>query len=102
MLPCAKLLGFLSIVISKWDGADRCRCRGDSSPLLPLYWPVELQNQCDTRSVVTQEANAINKSLTFLEQTVNALSKKDGHVPFRQSKLTSLLRDALGGNCKTV
>lgn len=52
--------------------------------------------------VCIQEANAINKSLTFLEQTVNALSKKDAHVPFRQSKLTSLLRDALGGNCKTV
>ena len=49
-----------------------------------------------------QEANAINKSLTFLEQTVNALSRKESHVPFRQSKLTSLLRDALGGNCKTV
>lgn len=53
-------------------------------------------------AVCIQEANAINKSLTFLEQTVNALSKKDAHVPFRQSKLTSLLRDALGGNCKTV
>lgn len=51
---------------------------------------------------MVQEANAINKSLTFLEQTVNALSRKEGHVPFRQSKLTSLLRDALGGNCKTV
>ncbi|DBA69401.1 TPA: Kinesin heavy chain [Trebouxia sp. C0005] len=49
-----------------------------------------------------KEANAINKSLTFLEQTVNALSRKESHVPFRQSKLTSLLRDALGGNCKTV
>lgn len=53
-------------------------------------------------SVCVQEANAINKSLTFLEQTVNALSRKESHVPFRQSKLTSLLRDALGGNCKTV
>ena len=56
----------------------------------------------DIHNVVMQEANAINKSLTFLEQTVNALSKREGHVPFRQSKLTSLLRDALGGNCKTV
>ncbi|KAK9806270.1 hypothetical protein WJX72_007966 [[Myrmecia] bisecta] len=49
-----------------------------------------------------KEANFINKSLTFLEQTVNALSRKEGHVPFRQTKLTSVLRDALGGNCKTV
>eukprot|EP00951_Prasinocladus_malaysianus_P000708 scaffold5099_cov47-Prasinocladus_malaysianus.AAC.2 len=49
-----------------------------------------------------KEATFINKSLSFLEQTVNALSKKASHVPFRQSKLTSVLRDALGGNCKTV
>lgn len=56
----------------------------------------------DGDDAAAQEANAINKSLTFLEQTVNALSRKEGHVPFRQSKLTSLLRDALGGNCKTV
>ena len=75
-----------------------------------------------------KEAMFINKSLSFLEQTVNALSKAsnsrggaggrrglgdDGasasasdqgaaFVPFRQSKLTSVLKDALGGNCKTV
>jgi kinesin family protein 6/9 len=49
-----------------------------------------------------KEATYINKSLTFLEQTVNALSRHEAHVPFRQSKLTGVLRDALGGNCKTV
>ncbi|GAX79184.1 hypothetical protein CEUSTIGMA_g6624.t1 [Chlamydomonas eustigma] len=48
------------------------------------------------------EAQFINRSLSFLEQTVNALSKKENHVPYRQSKLTSVLRDALGGNCKTI
>lgn len=70
-----------------------------------LHWTVSekvLVLAHEIHHVAIQEANAINKSLTFLEQTVNALSKKDGHVPFRQSKLTSLLRDALGGNCKTV
>lgn len=49
-----------------------------------------------------KEANFINTSLTFLEQTVNALCRKDAHVPFRQTKLTAVLRDALGGNSKTV
>lgn len=57
---------------------------------------------CYAIRAAVQEANAINKSLTFLEQTVNALSRKEGHIPFRQSKLTHLLKDALGGNCKTV
>ncbi|KAG2434981.1 hypothetical protein HYH02_011980 [Chlamydomonas schloesseri] len=49
-----------------------------------------------------KEAQFINRSLSFLEQTVNALSRKDAYVPFRQTKLTAVLRDALGGNCKTV
>jgi hypothetical protein len=47
-----------------------------------------------------KEAQFINKSLSFLEQTVNALVRRDAHVSFRQTKLTSVLRDALGGNCK--
>jgi kinesin family protein 6/9 len=51
---------------------------------------------------VAQEAKHINKSLSFLEQTVLALSEQAGHVPYRSSKLTHLLKDALGGNCKTV
>lgn len=49
-----------------------------------------------------KEAQFINRSLSFLEQTVNALARKDAYVPFRQTKLTSVLRDALGGNCRTV
>jgi len=49
-----------------------------------------------------KEAKYINKSLSFLEQVVIALAnKRRDHVPFRQSKLTNLLRDSLGGNCKT-
>jgi kinesin family protein 6/9 len=50
-----------------------------------------------------KEANYINKSLSFLEQVVVAScdSKKD-HVPYRQSKLTNLLKSSIGGNCQTV
>ena len=48
------------------------------------------------------EAQYINKSLTFLEQVVQALVKKQSHVPFRQSKLTAVLRDALGGNARAA
>jgi len=55
------------------------------------------------------EANYINKSLTFLEQVVVSLtdsSKKKNkggeHIPYRQSKLTHLLKDSIGGNCRTV
>ena len=58
--------------------------------------------------ITLKEANYINKSLTFLEQVVVSLtdkSKKTGksdHTPYRQSKLTHILKDSIGGNCRTV
>jgi kinesin family protein 6/9 len=57
-----------------------------------------------TRSegLVASEAKHINKSLSFLEQTVLALSEGYGHIPYRSSKLTHFLKDTLGGNCKTI
>ncbi|GBG60933.1 hypothetical protein CBR_g16055 [Chara braunii] len=55
-----------------------------------------------TSGDMLKEAMTINKSLTFLEQAVNALSKGHSHVSFRQTKLTAVLKDALGGNCRTV
>ncbi|NXA44627.1 KIF9 protein, partial [Nothocercus julius] len=52
---------------------------------------------------VLKEATYINKSLSFLEQIVIALSDpRRDHIPFRQSKLTHVLKDSLGGNCNTV
>eukprot|EP01026_Neomeris_dumetosa_P014889 TRINITY_DN1551_c0_g1_i4.p1 TRINITY_DN1551_c0_g1~~TRINITY_DN1551_c0_g1_i4.p1 ORF type:complete len:895 (-),score=145.35 TRINITY_DN1551_c0_g1_i4:394-2733(-) len=50
-----------------------------------------------------KEATHINKSLTFLEQVIVAMSaKKEQHVPYRSSKLTHFLKDSIGGNCKTT
>lgn len=49
-----------------------------------------------------KEASQINKSLTVLGQVINSLVDGNSHVPFRDSKLTFLLRDSLGGNSKTV
>jgi kinesin family protein 6/9 len=47
-----------------------------------------------------KEANYINKSLSFLEQVVvSSCDNKKDHVPYRQSKLTNLLKNAVGGNC---
>ncbi|GMH55741.1 hypothetical protein TrRE_jg10052 [Triparma retinervis] len=52
---------------------------------------------------VQRESNYINKSLSFLEQVVIALaSKSRDHVPYRQTKLTHVLKDSLGGNCTTL
>ncbi|KAL1499970.1 hypothetical protein AB1Y20_012649 [Prymnesium parvum] len=51
------------------------------------------------------EGRNINSSLLALGNCINALadkSKKASHVPFRDSKLTRLLKDSLGGNCLTT
>ncbi|TGZ59807.1 hypothetical protein CRM22_008872 [Opisthorchis felineus] len=50
-----------------------------------------------------KEANFINRSLSFLEQMVLALSDTGrSHVPYRQSKLTHFLKNSVGGKCRTV
>ncbi|KAK8034161.1 Kinesin-like protein 5 [Apiospora rasikravindrae] len=50
------------------------------------------------------EGANINKSLLALGSCINALCdpRKSAHVPYRNSKLTRLLKFSLGGNCKTV
>lgn len=53
-----------------------------------------------------KEAKYINLSLLYLEQVIVALhdrSKgKGSHIPYRNSMMTNVLRDSLGGNCKTT
>jgi kinesin family protein 5 len=49
-----------------------------------------------------QEAKGINKSLSSLANVIDALTNKNAtHVPYRDSLLTRVLQDALGGNSKT-
>jgi kinesin family protein 6/9 len=75
-----------------------------------------LDGSGDMDSKLARESMHINRSLTYLEQCVVALSRasaaavaassgaevKPVHVPYRQSKLTSILKDGLGGNCTTI
>eukprot|EP00873_Tetraselmis_striata_P011712 jgi/Tetstr1/431976/TSEL_021453.t1 len=53
------------------------------------------------------EAKYINLSLHYLEQVIIALQEKSmgksgRHIPYRNSMMTTVLRDSLGGNCKTT
>ncbi|XP_049905219.1 kinesin heavy chain-like [Epinephelus moara] len=52
---------------------------------------------------VLDEAKNINKSLSALGNVISALSEgTKTHVPYRDSKMTRILQDSLGGNCRTT
>lgn len=44
----------------------------------------------------------INQGLSTLGRVINSIAEKAAHVPYRDSKLTKLLQDALGGNSQTL
>lgn len=51
-----------------------------------------------------EESKKINQSLSALGNVISALTvaKERQHIPYRDSKLTRILEDSLGGNCKTT
>lgn len=54
---------------------------------------------------ILSEAKYINLSLHYLEQVIialqeRAMGKSRPHIPYRNSMMTSILRDSLGGNCR--
>merc|ERR550532_437636 len=49
-----------------------------------------------------KEAIEINKSLTALGDVIEGLTKNSKQIPYRNHKLTELMKDALGGNAKTL
>lgn len=49
-----------------------------------------------------KEAANINRNFLVLGNCINALARGSKFIPYRDSKLTRLLRDSLGGNCKTI
>jgi kinesin family protein 6/9 len=67
----------------------------------------ERVSKSQAEGIVLTEAKSINLSLSYLEQVIVSLNEKAKgknkvHIPYRNSLLTTLLKDSLGGNCKTV
>ncbi|KAK6918492.1 Armadillo [Dillenia turbinata] len=61
----------------------------------------ERVNKSGSEGYMLEEAKSINLSLSALGKCINALAENSAHVPFRDSKLTRLLRDSLGGTART-
>ncbi|CAE7774929.1 Kif17 [Symbiodinium sp. KB8] len=62
----------------------------------------ERQSKTGAEGAQLREGAAINKSLSVLGNVINALAEGKKHVPYRDSKLTRLLQNSLGGNSRTV
>ncbi|XP_037906413.1 kinesin-like protein KIF3A [Hermetia illucens] len=63
----------------------------------------ERQSKTQATGIRLKEATKINLSLSVLGNVISALvDGKSTHIPYRNSKLTRLLQDSLGGNSKTV
>ncbi|KAJ8391492.1 hypothetical protein AAFF_G00088140 [Aldrovandia affinis] len=63
----------------------------------------ERQSKTGVRGERLKEATKINLSLSALGNVISALvDGKSTHIPYRDSKLTRLLQDSLGGNAKTI
>lgn len=56
----------------------------------------------EQRSQRSIEGANINRSLLAVSSCINALVEGKKHIPYRDSKLTQLLKDSLGGSCNTV
>lgn len=87
----------------------RDRAGGDSSVRVSKLSMIDLAGSerasvSKNQGAVMREGANINRSLLALGNCINALSSGEavGFVPYRDSKLTRLLKDSLGGNTRTV
>ena len=62
----------------------------------------ERLNKSESVGVSLKETQHINSSLSNLSHVIEKLQDKSSHIPYRDSKLTYLLRNALGGDSKTL
>uniref|UniRef100_A0A674JTF0 Kinesin-like protein n=1 Tax=Terrapene triunguis TaxID=2587831 RepID=A0A674JTF0_9SAUR len=65
----------------------------------------ERASATNTKGERLREGANINRSLLALINVINALAdakSRKSHIPYRDSKLTRLLKDSLGGNCRTI
>lgn len=75
----------------------------DNSLTIQILQGSERQAKTGATGQRLKEATKINLSLSTLGNVISALvDGKSTHIPYRNSKLTRLLQDSLGGNSKTA
>jgi hypothetical protein len=97
--------GLIGIVVTKEDGSPHGRLM-----LVDLAGMESSKKSSSTdakgesaKKERQREAKAINQSLLALSDVISALASKAAmHIPYRNSKLTRLLRSSLAGNCKAA
>uniref|UniRef100_A0A8C6PBW0 Kinesin-like protein n=1 Tax=Nothobranchius furzeri TaxID=105023 RepID=A0A8C6PBW0_NOTFU len=62
----------------------------------------EKVSKTGAEGAVLDEAKNINKSLSSLGNVISALAEGSAYIPYRDSKMTRILQDSLGGNCRTT
>ena len=84
-------------------GAGKLVCKEGVLNLIDLAGserlsPLEISQDAGLK----RESNSINRSLSTLGRVITAIANRERQVPFRDSKLTFLLKPSLGGSCKTL
>ncbi|KAF6004254.1 hypothetical protein F1559_004361 [Cyanidiococcus yangmingshanensis] len=97
---------FIMVIESETINEDQVTTRRRSRLNLVDLAGSERQKLARTSGQTLREAGNINKSLSALGNVINALvdiaNGKERHIHYRDSKLTFLLKDSLGGNTKTT
>ncbi|KAK3024052.1 hypothetical protein RJ639_042963, partial [Escallonia herrerae] len=95
-----KLYSMIRLSMTCSDATERRRIKNK-------LWMVDLGGservlKTKARGRRFEEGKAINLSLSALGDVINALQRKRHHIPYRNSKLTQVLKDSLGEDSKTL
>eukprot|EP00927_Polykrikos_kofoidii_P082744 TRINITY_DN8306_c0_g2_i1.p1 TRINITY_DN8306_c0_g2~~TRINITY_DN8306_c0_g2_i1.p1 ORF type:complete len:721 (-),score=89.11 TRINITY_DN8306_c0_g2_i1:27-2189(-) len=88
-------------IVTVTNSLDKAKQRFAQLYLVDLAGSERVQ-KTDVTGKQLAEAKEINKSLLALGQVIWSLAHKHKHVPYRDSKLTLMLRNCLGGNARTA
>lgn len=89
--------------IETLEGSNKPRVTQSKLNLVDLAGSERVGRSGISSDIQMKECTKINLSLSALGNVISALVEgKSGHIPYRDSKLTRILQDSLGGNTKTV